>query len=207
VQVTPLATYIILDLPRNLISRLSNERESALRATYRKQMSEKFGEKTDIEIGELSTGISNALGAPSPIDSTLLLAGQSLLSTNAKNKVGLDKDGMPKPVLAYHPSQIQFVNQSVPMAHAYARGDNKGTKGIVIDAYNCRLKETGNIYCAAGVCYNMLFTKEAFVIGYNEKPNFLPPQMDGLVERLPAYQDVGVAELFDECAVILRSAV
>jgi hypothetical protein len=207
IQVTPLFTYGIVELPDHLTNKLSDSREAATKAAYRKQLLAMLDTKKDVEVGELATGFLSQLGGPGNFDKAGLLSALGTLTTNAKEFVKLRKGGRPAAHLKYHPTQLQYLNAISEISNAYARGDGAGTSEVVMDAWNMTLEETGNIYVSAGVAYNLLFTPEAIVIGYNQKPIIKPEQEFEFVVRMPASQEFGVAELFDEACVVFRSPV
>jgi hypothetical protein len=207
ITVTPAFTYGVVELPDHLTNKLSDSREAATKAAYRKQLLAMLNTKQDVEVGELGTGFLSQLGGPGNFDKAGLLSALGTLTTNAKEFVKLRKGGRPAAHLKYHPTQLQYINAISEISNAYARGDGAGTSEVVLDAWNMTLEETGNIYVSAGVAYNLLFTPEAIVIGYNQKPVIKPEQEFEFVVRMPASQEFGVAELFDEACVVWRSPV
>lgn len=204
---TPLFSYAFVELTDHLMSKLGKGDSGQVKAMYRKGLMKAVNVVFDADAGTLGSGFSNQLGLPSNFDQSLLLAAKGLLVTNAKEFVDFNS-GTPNINLCYHPSQMQYVDAIPGITQAYARGDkqNPTVKGVVHDAWGLSLAETGNIYTAAGVAYNMLFTRQAGVAGYNLEAKLKGEQEDYLVTRIICEGEAGFDELFDECGVCIRSA-
>lgn len=200
----PFFSYGIVELPDHFLSKLNSPDQAAIKAGYRKQLMASLNEDIDREGGELAAGASVTKGAPSDFDKSLLLDALGTLRQNAKEFV---KDGTPM-YLCYHPSQIRHVNAIGEITNAYATGKSRGNiDGVVIDAWGAELAESGNVWQDAGVTYNLLHAKEAFVKAFNVEPTMKDPQEFEFVTRMPAYSEAGVVEVFDEAVVAILSPV
>ena len=208
VAIVPVFSYSAAQVPDHLTSKLTSADSGNLLAGFRRGMMKAVQAAFDVDAGTLGTGFSNALGLPSNLDQSMLLAGKGLLVTNAKEFVNFNS-GSPNINLVYHPSQMQYVDAIVGIMHAYARGDksNPTVSGVVHDAWGLHLVETGNIYTAAGVAYNMLFTKEAGVAAYNLEVKMKDPQQFEAVTRYICEGEAGFDEQFDEAGVTFRTPV
>ena len=206
VQVSPVFSYTIVELPDHLMSKLSDPDQAAIKAGYRKQLLAGINTDIDATAGALASALSVQKGAPSDFDKSLLLDAQGTLAENAKEFIKLAQ-GTPM-YLCYHPSQIKNVNNISEITAAYARGDssNPNVKGVVIDAWGMALAESGNVYEDTGVYYNLLHAKEAFVLGYNVMPRLKDPQPYEFVTRFPAFCEFGTDTVFDEAALAIKSA-
>lgn len=208
VEASPVFSYGVVELPDHFVSKLKGGgRDSAVEAGYRKQLLASMATKQDVEIGELVASLLNQLGGPGNFDQAGLLALIGTVVTNAKEFINMNEGGTPNLHVKYHPSQFQYINSIAGISHAYARGDGKGTRGVVQDAWKSTFAETGNIYTAAGVAYNVAMTKECFVIAFNEEPMIKPTQDFELTRRIIAKQEFAVAEQFDEAGACWRSPV
>ena len=138
----------------------------------------------------------------------LFLQGKGLLRGVAKEYADMEA-GNPLMHFVYDTSQIQYVESIPAIMHADFRGDkqNPTVSGLIQKGWGFEYSSSGNIYKNAGIAYNMLFTKLAFVIGFNSKPHLLDPQPEELTVRYICMSDAGSSELLDECAVIFRSPV
>jgi hypothetical protein len=103
---------------------------------------------------------------------------------------------------------MQYVDAIQGITHAYARGDGASptVKGVVHDAWGLTLTESGNILVSGGVAYNMLFTEEAGVAGYNLDVTVKKEQEFEAVTRLIVEGEAGFDEVFDEAGVGIRGA-
>lgn len=206
VQVSPVFSYTIVELPDHLMSKLSDPDQAAIKAGYRKQLLAGINTDIDATAGALAASASVQKGAPSDFDKSLLLDAQGTLAENAMEFIKLAQ-GTPM-YLCYHPSQIKNVNAISEITAAYARGDgqNPNVKGVVIDAWGMELNESGNVYQDSGITYNVLHAKEAYVLAYNVMPRLKDPQVFEFVTRFPAFSEFGVQEVFDEATVAIKSA-
>lgn len=205
ITVDPTFAYGIVEIPDHMVSKLSDSDSGAMKAGYRKQLLASLNTYIDEIAGELASGASAQKGAPSNFDKSLLLDAQGTLATNAKEFIKLAQ-GTPM-FLCYHPSQVKHVNAISEITAAYARGDsaNPNVKGVVIDAWGMSMAESGNIEQDQGVTYNMLHAKQGYVLAYNVKPKLKEPQDYEFAVRLPAFCEFGVAEVFDEACVAIKS--
>lgn len=206
VQVSPTFAYGAVEIARTLLSRLIAE--AKLRAGYRKLIAAGLATKIDADAGQLAASLTtNVKGSIAQnFDKTFLLDGAGALVETCRD---LYNPGSGRwAFLKYHPKQYKHVHAISEITNAQIRGDGeKPVKiGWVWDAYGLKLMETGSVYSAAGVAHNLLHIREAFVLAYNTRPEFLTPQEFELVWRLIAFVEYGVGEVWDEYAVDMQTS-
>jgi hypothetical protein len=207
VTATPTFHYGATELPRHLTNKMSDADQAATIAGYRQQMMGGLWVGIETLHAQEATGISTQLG-PANITEALFLQGKGLLRTAAKEYADMEQ-GDPMMYFCYDVSQIQYVEAIQAIMHADIRGDktNPTVQGLVQKGWGFEYHASGNIYKAAGIAYNMLFTKLAFLLGFNEQPNLLPAQIFELAVRYFAVAEAASQELLDECCVVFRTAV
>ena len=91
---------------------------------------------------------------------------------------------------------------------ANVRGDsmNPNVTGRVWTAWGMDVGESGNISTSGGAAHNLLHIKPSHLLGYNEEPNLLDPQQNGLATLLIAYTSYAVGEVWDEYGVDIQSS-
>jgi hypothetical protein len=206
VTVSPTFAYGAVEIARTVLSRLLAE--AKLRAAYRKQIGAGLATKIDADAGVLAGSLTtNVKGSGAVnIDKTLLLDGVGALVETCRD---LYNPGQGKWAhFKFHPKQIKHVLAINEITNAQIRGDaEKPVKtGWVWDAYGLQMMESGSVYTAAGVAHNLLHIKEAFVLAYNTRPDFLTPQEFELAWRLIAFVEYGVGEVWDEYAVDMQTS-
>lgn len=205
VSVTPVGRYGAIELPIHTVVKLVNGDEPALKAGYRDQLMGSVKESFDAyAASQVGPGISSAKG-PANFDKTSLLDAKQTLRVNAKNHYNIRNSQV---FVKYHPSQIKFLESIQEIMNANFRGDseNPNVTGFVVEGWGMTFGESGNIYSTAGTVYNLIHLKSAFVRGYNQPAMLLDPQPFELVTRFIAYLEGGVQEVFDEDAVLFKSA-
>lgn len=204
IGVDPVFIYAAVSLPDHLISRLGSADAAQLESVYRKQMLAAMDAQIDVSAASLFSSIS-AVKGPANLDKVTLLDAQTTLATYAKQHYVI---GQTTVNLKYHPSQIKNINAIAEVANANYRGDaaNPNVKGVVLKAWGMTLTESGNIQFTGGTYQNALFLSKAFILAWNRKP-FVKPTIDfELTRNVYCEADFGVAELFDEDAVLIKSA-
>jgi hypothetical protein len=207
VTATPTFHYAAVNLPMTLTFKLDDGDQAATIAGYRKQGMAALWSAIEVLLAQEATGIATQLG-PSNITESLFLQAKGLQRTNAKEYADA-YDGNPAMHFCYDVSQIQHVEAIAALMHADIRGDrsNPVVDGPLQKGLGFTFRPSGNIYKAAGVAYNMLFSPLAFALGFNEKPMPLAPQPDGASVNYFFVAEAGAQELLDECCVVIRSAV
>jgi hypothetical protein len=203
VTCAPVGRYGAVEIPEHLVAKMANGEETALKTAYRNQLMGSVKEGFDAYAAlTVGPGIGTAKG-PANFDKSGLLDAAQSLRTNAKSHAN-----NAQVFVKYHPSQIKHIKSISEIMNADARGDsaNPNVTGIMVKAWGMTFGESGNIYSSAGVVYNMLHLKSAFVRGYNQPAYLLEPQPFELVVRFIAYLEGGVVEVFDEDAVLYKSA-
>lgn len=208
VAATPAFTYSAIRPALTLVERMDNPEEAKMLAAYRNQLLAGLWTGIETVYAQNATTISTQLGAPTNTTEALFLQAKALLRTSSK-EYGDMEQGDPPMYFFYDVSQIQYVESIPAIMHADIRGDktNPTVNGLVQKGWGFRYSASGNIYKNAGIAYNILHTKLAFVLGFNAKPRLLDPQPEEATVRYIAIADSASTELLDECAVILRSPV
>lgn len=206
VTVSPTFAYGAVEIARTTLSRLLAE--AKLRAAYRKQIAAGLATKIDADAGALAAALTTNVKGSGAVnmDKTLLLDAIGAEVEAARDLYSPGRGGWA--FLKFHPRQLKHVLAIPEITNAQIRGDSeKPVKiGWVWDAYGLSMSETGSVYTNAGVAHNLLHIKEAFVLAYNTRPEFLTPQEFELVWRLIAFVEYGVGEVWDEYAVDLQTS-
>lgn len=202
VTVTPTYYYIVCEISPNVESQLQEDGPKA-RAAYRRMFSKALAQKIDTVGAAQISSLSNAVGGAQNIDAALLAYGIQVLAVNAKDAFQI---GETKPMLTLINTQIQHAIQIPNFVQAHIRGGAGAIKtGWVSDAYNVQIEESGNVNVAANIAHNPLVLPECQVLAYNEPPKLWDPVQDGIAVLLPATMEFGVAELFDEYGVDVKT--
>lgn len=206
VAAVPAFSYSAIAPTLVLVERMENPDEAKMLAGYRTQLTAGLWSSIEATAAQNATTISTMLGAPSNISEALFLQAKGILRGQAKEYAD-QESGDPAMHLVYDTTQIQYVESIPAITHAMIRGDkaNPTVNGPVQQGWGFRFNASANIYKDSNIAYNMLFTKEAFVIGFNAKPRLLDPQPVEALVRYIAIADAASTELLDECAVIIRS--
>jgi hypothetical protein len=205
VTASPVGRYMAVEIPDHLVSKMVDGEEAQTKKKYRDILLSGVKEGMDAYAGStLAPGISTAKG-PANFDKAGLLDAKQSLRINAKEHYDLKTSQVH---VKYHPSQIKHIESISEIMNADARGDseNPNVSGYVVKAWGMTFSDAGTIYSAAGVVYNMLHLKSAFVAGYNQVPYLKNPQDYELVVRFICYGEMAVVEVFDEDAVLFKSA-
>jgi hypothetical protein len=206
VAATPAFSYSAVRPTLVLVERMDNPEEAKMLAGYRTQLLAGLWSSIEATAAQNATTISTQLGAPSNITEALFLQAKGILRGQGKEYTDMEQ-GDPMIHFVYDTTQIQYVESIPAIMHAQIRGDkaNPTVQGVVQEGWGFKFNSSTNIYKNAGVAYNMLFTKEAFVLGFNVKPRLLDPQPEEATVRYIAIADSASTEVLDECAVIIRS--
>lgn len=205
VTASPVGRYGYVQIPEHEVSKMARGEESQMKTKYRDQILGGIKENMDAYAGStLGPGISTAKG-PVNFDKANLLDAKQSLRINAKGHYDLKTS---KVHVKYHPSQIKFIESITEIMNADARGDseNPNVSGFVVKAWGMTFRDSGNIYSAAGVVYNMIHLESFAVAGWNQVPYVKPPQDYELQVRFVGYGEMAVVEVFDEDAVLFKSA-
>lgn len=196
VTVSPVSKYSAVGLERAILNRAVHD--GAYRAGYKTQMMASLREAQDIALFALGSSLSSTV-SQADIDDAMVRTALGQLAANAKGKF---KEGSAK-LLVVHPHELKNV-WNIPAIKEYQiRGTVGAAVNAQMNAYGLVWRESGNVLNSAGSIYNPLLLKDAWVMGWNEKPHILDVQYDGLSENFIAYEEFGVAEWFDASGVAL----
>jgi len=190
VTVTPQGRYSAVGLEPGMKNRAIHD--GAYRSAYKKRIMDSLKEAQDIALFALGSSLSGTV-SQADIDDAMIRTALGQLATAAKGKFTEDSVKL----LVVHPSELKNV-WGIPAIKEYQiRGTIGSAVNLKMNAYGLVWRESGNVLFNAGSYYNPLLLKDAWVIGWNEKPHILDVQWDGLSENFIAYEEFGVAEYFD----------
>jgi hypothetical protein len=196
VSAAAVAYHSMCSFDRSILNQVIDD--ANLRNGFKRQMTAGIDEKVDSNLFNLATTLSGTV-SQADIDDAMVRTGLGQLATNAKGKFTEDSVKM----LVVHPGELKNV-WNIPAIKEYQiRGTIGAAVNAKMNAYGLVWRESGNVLNSAGSYYNPLLLKDAWVIGWNEKPHFLDVQWDGLTENYIAYEEFGVAEYFDSSGVAL----
>jgi len=205
VLLSPSTPYSAVEL--NVDTLMEIDSQPMLKAAYKEQLMASIGENMDSTTAQslipaLTTSVE---GGAVALSKALMLTCLKDLIVQAKDRF---KPGKTRGHFIIHPNQSDALLDIPEITAANIRGDsqNPNVKGWVWDAWNCSVEESGNIHTAAGVAYNVLFLEDAFAKAWGTKPYFLDPQFEGLLVRLICVGQYGVGTIFDEYAVMMKTA-
>ncbi len=205
VTVTPAYYYAAIQWARNAKARLQED-YAELSSKWRSQLIASLATKRDTICAALpATGNTHIVGGANPLDLPTVLEAIQTLAVYGKDHY---KVGKSRAHIRIINTQIKALLSIQQLQEVKITGNDKSPliKGWLWELANGDVNESGNIYTAAGVAHNMVYTNEAYVLGYNEKPEPWEPQMFEGVIRHIAGMDVGAAVLFDDYAVDLKTA-
>ena len=190
--------YAILEIDEPAMTRAINE--GPYRTGIRAQLMAAVNSQVDQDLFGLNSGLS-ASESGADIDDAMLRSALKQLSTNAKSKF---KVGQTPVRLFISPTQIDTVLGISTIREYQIRGSaGSAPSGQMVNAYGISFAESGNIVASAGSYNNALILPDAFAIGYNIKPSFLPEQQDGILTRFIVRAEYAVVEWFDSSGVKL----
>lgn len=107
--------------------------------------------------------------------------------------------------MTIHPTQGKYLGSQMNLIADYIRGDGETpvATGWVLKATGCNMKESGNVYQAGGLTYNIVHTADACVLAYNEQPTVLPPQEFDASTKIICTTEFGVKTIYDAYAGVL----
>lgn len=196
VQVTPFSYHTAINLNIDTLNEVIDDGE--LIAGYRKQMLAALDEKLDFELLDLADDASLTESGAS-FTEAIWLAAVAKLAKNAKRKFRVGKTPYN---LVIHPDHMAAAMQIDSIKSYIVRGNAGAAQtGALVSTWGANIEESGLVKSSAGTEYNPLFIKDAWALGWNQKPFILKPQEDGLVTRFIGYFEAGVAEWFDSSIV------
>jgi len=196
VTVSPVGKYSAVGLEPAMKNRAIHD--GAYRNAYKSRVMASLKEAQDIALFALGSSLSSTV-SQADIDDAMVRTALGQLAANAKGKFTEDSVKL----LVVHPNELKNV-WNIPAIKEYQiRGKIGSAVDLKMNAYGLVWRESGNVLFNAGSYYNPLLLKDAWVIGWNEKPHFLDVQWDGLSENYIAYEEFGVAEYFDTSGVAL----
>lgn len=193
---------VVLNTLTRLVGDIDNVKGTGqLMSAYKKQSMAALATQIDSTSAQLTPSLGTNIVGSGAVDigKSLILNALQKLITSARDNF---KVGQTTAYLCIHPSQANFLLDIPEITAADVRGDseNPNVKGWVWKAWGLNVRESGNIWQSAGVTYNMLFTSDAFAIGYNQRPTVLPLQDIEAYYNLICICEHGEVELFDEYA-------
>lgn len=199
----PVWAYSAVEIARPVYNRMEISPDNS----YRKQLSAGLGTSIDVAGAALAAGLTtNVLGSGAVnVSRALLQATVAAIVTSARGAV---KIGQTPIYLKLHPSQIVHYMALNELMADYARGDGERpiVSGWANKALGLHVDESGNVYQAGGVSYNLAYVDDAFVQAYNEEPEVLDPQDFELVKRIIATTEHGQCELWDAYGALMQTA-
>lgn len=205
VTLSPTFIYGAVGLSKHSQTRLLASAE--YQRGVREQLTRTLSEEIDETAGELGDNLATSvIGGAQNLDKTLLLSGMAILRENAKRYYNPStREGTA--YLCVHPRQMHHLYSIAEIANANLRGDgaNPNVSGVLVEAWGLNVGISGNVVNSGGFLHNMLFLKEAFALGYNERPQLAPEQWNGLTLLLMSYAEFGVVEVWDEYGVDIRT--
>ena len=158
----------------------------------------------DDAAGDLGASLSVSV-SDTNLTAALIRNALGQLRTNAQREYRTGKVG--GAILRVHPSQQQHLYGIAEINNAELRGDsdNPNVSGLLVKAWGADVDISANITSNGGERWNMLFIKQAFGLVYNAEPHMQEPLRDGLVTQLVGFADAGVAEIYDNYAVAIRT--
>jgi len=174
--------------------------EKAVRTQFLRSMSEQI----DADAGGLGDGFSVNV-SDTNLSAALIRNALGTLRTNAKREYKTGKVG--NAILRIHPSQQQHLYGIPEINNAELRGDsdNPNVTGLLVKAWGCDVDISGNIESSGANRQNLLFIKQAAALVYNAEPQIQEPYQDGLATVVIGFCDYGIAEIYDEYAVAVRT--
>lgn len=196
--------YSAVAIPRNSMARML--RSADFQAGIRKQLQAALMTGIDVQAGALVPSLAtNIVGSGAvPITKTLLLSAYGKIVASAREKF---KAGSTTLYLCVYSLQYDDLLNIPDITAADVRGDavNPTVTGRVWPAFGMEVNESGNISTSGGAAHNLLHIRESHVLAYNERPDLLAPQENGLATLLIGFTSYGVGEVWDEYAVDIQS--
>lgn len=195
-KVTTLAyAYANLELDEPAMTRIVDD--GNFRTGLRKQMMAAINVFPDTDLFTLGASLSHTQSV-ADLDDATVRAALGDLSTYAKGKFRLGET----PVTMFiHPSEVQHALGVSTFKEYQIRGTQGAATTGQLNGFGITVKESGLVYTNAGNKYNVLILPEAWALGWNIKPAFIPDQQDGLVTRFIVRTEYGVCENWDELGV------
>ena len=200
VSASAVQKYSATGIERSLLNRAIDDAQ--FRNGYKTQLLASIKEAIDTDIFALAAGLS-ATEAGADLDDAMLRSGLGQLVLNAKGKV---KDGTQK-LLVVHPREFKNALNIPAIKEYQIRGTIGAAVTGTLNAYGVMWRESGLVFVSAGTAYMPLILKDAFALAFNEKPNIMDVQFDGLTENFIAVTGYGTCEWFDSSGVSLNVTI
>lgn len=201
---TAVRIYTGIQIPRSVETQLL--RYPNFIEGYKSQLVKSLIASIDVAGAQLASGFTTNIlgGAGQDITEALLTSAIAKLSLSAKEYFS---PGVQRGYLSVYPLQVDNILQIDKAVNAYIRGDsaNPVVKGWVWDVYNMDLMDSGNVYTSGGIAYNFLHIPQALILAYNEEPNPIPEQPNGLSTTVLATAEYVVIKFFDEYNVLIQT--
>lgn len=200
---TPVFYYTGIEWRYDTLTRLQEE-SAAARASWKNQLLKALATKIDTIGAAQASSLLTVTGGAQNNDKALMLDALQSLVVNGKDEF---KAGVTQGHFRIINTQFKASLTISDVSDASIRGDNQSgvTKGWISKLWNCTFNESGNVYTAGGIAFNMLYLPLAEFVAFNQKPMLLPPQSDELLIREIALMEFGVNELFDEYGVVMKT--
>lgn len=196
VEVDPVSYYSAIEFNPDTLEQIVDD--GAAVAAYRKQLMAALTEKIDYVLLQLAESASLTETGAS-FTEALWQAALAKLAKNAKSKF---KIGRTPYNLVLHPDKLAQALQISALREYQIRGNaGAAQSGSLVTTYGANIEETGLVSSDGGTYYMPMFIKDAWVLGWNQKPKMLEVQNDGLLTRHIAYVSFGASEYFDSSIV------
>jgi hypothetical protein len=203
IAVTPTWATAGVQIDRNVFTQMDQSPANP----YRRQIALGLGAYIDVQAGLLATSLSTNIsgGGANNLDYATIADAVWKVIASSKNHF---KAGETPAWFTIHPSQGKFLVAQMNLIADYIRGDGETpvATGWILKALGANMKESGNVYQAAGVTHNLMHTADAYVLAYNEEPLILPEQQFDVTTKIIGTTEFGVAEVYDEYAADVQSA-
>lgn len=187
--------YAMLEVDEPAMTRVLDD--GNFRAALKKQMLAGVNSQLDADIFALAATLSHTQST-ADLNDTTVQAALGDLSIYAMGKFVLGETAVK---MFIHPSEVKNALAVSTFKEYQIRGtEGAATKGTLA-GYGIMVRESGNVYQNGGNTYNALVLPNAWALGYNIKPSFLPEQVDGIVTRFIVRAEYGVCEWWDELGV------
>lgn len=201
VEITPIATYVAVQLSRSQMAQMNVDPQNVVVTGVQDSLAEGVDSACLADVGSLTTNFVGNAG--SNIDRALLLNAMRLVRTNAKMEAVPGRSNL---FLVLHPAQYDDLMSIDQLTGADVRGDdsNPNVNGMVFKALGLDVTLSGNVFVDT-MAHNPLFVPSAFGVSYNE-PIGVKRQEIELANRVIGYVNYGHGIVWDERACDIRTA-
>lgn len=204
VTLSPTASFGYVDIAQHELTRAVDS--ANVQEGYKSQILAGLREQGDTQIFTAAATFSQSeTGAD--FDKTMFNSMMGKLAEFGKGRVVIGETTIR---LVIHPREIKNVMATDVFNFAYIRGDGtSGAKdGLVRNAYGAQLRESGLVNVTGGVtANNIMVTKEALMLAWNQRPKMLDVQQFLLSLRFIAWQELAAGIMFDQFGGNLNTTI